>query len=268
MPAKTRLDVALVARGLAPTRERAQSLISSGLVTVNGQPARRAADAVLESDEVAAGDDRLPYVSRGGLKLEAALAQWPIDPTGRVCIDLGASTGGFTDLLLQRGASRVYAVDVGYGQLHYKLRGDPRVVVMERTNARDLTSLPEPPSLLVADVSFISLRLVLPPAWPLLAADADAITLIKPQFEAGRGQVGKGGVVRDTRVRRQVLLGALEWSRSQPWRLVDLGVSPIRGPAGNVEFLGLWRQGAEAGSDGLADIALRTDQGGGDEGSV
>ena len=163
---------------------------------------------------------------------------WGIDPDGKVALDVGASTGGFTDLLVRRGASRVYAVDVGYGQLHYKLREDPRVVVMERTNVRHLTRLPEPADLAVVDVSFISLRLALPPVFRLVKEHI--VALIKPQFEAGRGQVGRGGVVRDAAVRQQVVRDLEEWSRSQPWRMTDVTESPLRGPAGNVEFLSRW----------------------------
>jgi 23S rRNA (cytidine1920-2'-O)/16S rRNA (cytidine1409-2'-O)-methyltransferase len=163
---------------------------------------------------------------------------WAIDPDGKVALDVGASTGGFTDLLLRRGASRVYAVDVGYGQLHYRLRGDPRVIVMERTNVRHLTELPEPVDLAVVDVSFISLRLALPPVFRLTRDQI--VALIKPQFEAGRGQVGRGGVVRDAAVRQQVVRDLQEWSRSQPWQMIDVTQSPIRGPAGNVEFLSRW----------------------------
>ncbi|HET6316561.1 MAG TPA: TlyA family RNA methyltransferase, partial [Chloroflexota bacterium] len=181
-----RLDLLLVRRGLAETRERAQALILSGKVTVGAQCATRPADTVSEDVEVAVCDEGPTYVSRGALKLEMALDQWRIDPADAIALDVGASTGGFTDLLLQRGVRRVYAVDVGYGQLHYKLRGDARVVVMERTNARYLTELREAPELAVVDVSFISLKLVLPPVFKLLKAEAPVIALIKPQFEAGR----------------------------------------------------------------------------------
>jgi 23S rRNA (cytidine1920-2'-O)/16S rRNA (cytidine1409-2'-O)-methyltransferase len=177
------------------------------------------------------------YVSRGALKLEKALDAWHIDPTGRIAVDVGASTGGFTDLLLRRGAARVYAVDVGYGQLHYKLRGDPRVVAMERTNVRYLTELPERVDLAVVDVSFISLRLALPPVFRLV--ESDLVALIKPQFEAGRAQVKKG-VVRDPAIHREVIDRLMEWSAAQPWHIVDVIESPIKGPAGNIEFLSRW----------------------------
>jgi len=237
---RTRLDLLLVQRGLAETRELAQALILSGKVTVDAQSATRPAQAVGADANVAVRDTGPAYVSRGALKLQAALDMWDIDPSGKIAVDIGASTGGFTDLLLQRGAQRVYAVDVGYGQLHYKLRNDPRVVVMERTNARYLAELAEPPDLAVVDVSFISLRLVLPPVFALLKHDAPVIALVKPQFEAGRAQVGKGGVVRSNAVRLEVLRQLQEWSASQPWQLQDTLQSPITGPAGNVEFLSLW----------------------------
>jgi 23S rRNA (cytidine1920-2'-O)/16S rRNA (cytidine1409-2'-O)-methyltransferase len=231
-----------VERGLAETRERAQAFILSGAVLVDGRPATKPSQSVPAEAPLAVLPSGPEYVSRGAYKLVAALDHWHVDPTGKVALDVGASTGGFTDVLLQRGARRVYAVDVGYGQLHYRLRNDPRVVVMERTNARYLVgeNLPEPPDLAVADVSFISLRLVLPRVFQLVRGEASVIALVKPQFEAGRGQVGQGGVVRDAAVHQQVLRDLTEWSSTQPWRLVDTLPSPIRGPAGNVEFLSLW----------------------------
>jgi 23S rRNA (cytidine1920-2'-O)/16S rRNA (cytidine1409-2'-O)-methyltransferase len=235
---KQRLDLALVKRGLAETRERAQSLILAGAVRVDGLPATRPALSVTEQAAIELEDEGPSYVSRGALKLERALDEWHIDPNGRVALDVGASTGGFTDLLLRRGARRVYAVDVGYGQLHYKLRNDRRVVVMERTNIRHLTALPEQADLAVVDVSFISLRLALPPMFKLVRDEI--VALIKPQFEAGRGQVGKGGVVRDPRVRQQVVAELEAWSQQQPWRLQAVIESPITGPAGNVEYLSRW----------------------------
>lgn len=239
---RTRLDVALVQRGLVETRELAQSLILSGAVAVDGVAATRPALPVADSASLELRNLAPQYVSRGAVKLEAALDAWQIDPSGRVALDVGASTGGFTDLLLRRGARRVYAVDVGYGQLHYKLRGDPRVVSMERTNIRYLTELPQAPELAVVDVSFISLRLALPSVFVLLEPDAPLVALIKPQFEAGREQVKKGGVIRDPTVHRLVLTDLLNWSASQPWRITDVIPSPIKGPAGNIEFLSLWRQ--------------------------
>lgn len=239
-------------RGLAETRERAQALILSGAVSVDAQPATRPAQHVAHDAVITLRDDGPKYVSRGALKLEAALDFWHIDPAGTVVLDVGASTGGFTDLLLRRGARRVYALDVGYGQLHYKLRGDPRVVLLERTNVRFLTSLPELLDLAVADVSFISLKLALPPVFTLLKPEAAIVALIKPQFEAGRGQVGKGGVVRDQRVHEQVVAALTDWSRSQPWQITDVIPSPIKGPAGNVEFLSLWRRAPAIISPGAA----------------
>jgi 23S rRNA (cytidine1920-2'-O)/16S rRNA (cytidine1409-2'-O)-methyltransferase len=207
-------------------------------VRVDSAPATRPAQATPETAQLEVAPTEPQYVSRGALKLEKALDAWRIDPSNRVVLDVGASTGGFTDLLLQRGASRVYAVDVGYGQLHYKLRNDPRVISLERTNIRHLTELPEPAQLGVVDVSFISLKLALPPMFALVTDEI--VALIKPQFEAGREQVGKGGVVRDAGVRQQVIDGLGQWSATQPWRLEASVESPIKGPAGNVEFLSHW----------------------------
>ena len=225
-------------RGLAETRERAHALILSGAVSVNGASATRPAQSVSAEAQIVVENAGPEYVSRGALKLERALDHWRIDPSGKVVLDVGASTGGFTDLLLKRGAARVYAVDVGYGQLHYRLRNDPRVISMERTNVRHLTELPERAQIGVVDVSFISLKLALPPMFTLV--DEEIVALIKPQFEAGRGEVGKGGVVRDEAVRRHVIEHLKEWSESQPWRMLDVIESPIKGPAGNVEFLSRW----------------------------
>lgn len=246
----------LVERGLAETRERAHSLILSGAVSVDGAAATRPAQPVLVDANLELQKQGPEYVSRGALKLARALDRWAIDPTGLTALDVGASTGGFTDLLLSRGAQHVFALDVGHGQLHYKLRNDPRVTVMERTNVRYLTELPERPDLAVVDVSFISLRLALPPVMGILKADAPMVALIKPQFEAGRQEVSRGGVVRDQKVHRQVLSGLLEWSATQPWRITDLTVSPIKGPAGNVEFLSLWRKATEAATDAAIEQAL------------
>lgn len=234
---RERLDVALVRRRLVETRERAHALILSGAVSVDGSRATRPAQPIPREAllEVAQGQD---FVSRGALKLQKALDQWRIDPNGKVVLDVGASTGGFTHLLLQRGAARVYAVDVGYGQLHYRLRNDPRVISMERTNIRNLEALPEPVQLGTIDVSFISLKLALPTMFTLVTEQI--VALIKPQFEAGREQVGKGGVVRDAAIREKVVENLRGWSHSQPWRMVDCVESPIKGPAGNVEFLSRW----------------------------
>jgi 23S rRNA (cytidine1920-2'-O)/16S rRNA (cytidine1409-2'-O)-methyltransferase len=232
--------VLLVRRGLAETRELAQSLILSGRVLVDDKLATRPALAAADDAEIIVLDTGPKYVSRGALKLEAALDHWHIDPTGLVVLDAGASTGGFTDLLLSRGARRIYAVDVGYGQLHYRLRDDPRIVLMERTNIRYLETLPEQPALATADLSFISLRLALPAIFNLLDPEATIIALVKPQFEAGRADVKKGGVVRDPAVHQRVLTQLQAWSQAQPWRLTEWIQSPIKGPAGNVEFLSRW----------------------------
>src|SRR5690349_16497897 len=237
MARRERLDAALVRRGLVETRERAHALILAGAVRVDGASATRPAQAVAAEAaiEVAQTED---FVSRRALKLRKALDEWHIDPGGQVVLDVGASTGGFTDLLLRRGAQRVYAVDVGYGQLHYRLRNDPRVISMERTNVRNLTELAEKPQLGVVDVSFISLKLALPPMFRLV--QQEIVALIKPQFEAGRAQVGKGGVVRDPAIRQQVIANLTQWSADQPWRLRQWVESPIKGPAGNVEYLSYW----------------------------
>ena len=234
----------LVQRGLAETRERAQALVMAGAVVVDDRPVTRPGLRIPRAARLEVRAQTPPYVSRGAYKLIAALDGWQLNVERRVALDVGASTGGFTDLLLQRGARRVYAVDVGYGQLHHRLRTDPRVVVMERTNVRYLGALPERPELAVVDVSFISLRLALPPVFALLDPDAPVVALVKPQFEAGREQVSRGGVVRDERTHRAVLEGLARWSGEQPWRLADLLVSPLKGPAGNVEFLSLWRRSA------------------------
>ena len=236
--AKIRLDHLLVQRGLVESREKGQRLIMAGEVMVNdqvvdkpGQPV--SAEAVLRIKEP------LPYVSRGGFKLAAALDRFPIPIEQAVCADVGASTGGFTDCLLQRGAARVYAIDVGYGQLNWKLQTDPRVVIMDRTNARYVESLPEPIDVAVVDSSFISLRLILPAVLKWLQADAHVVALIKPQFEAGRDKVGKGGVVRDPAVHAEVLRTMWETAGTIGFSPIDLIRSPIEGPAGNVEFL-IW----------------------------
>src|SRR5579884_123339 len=238
---KERLDVALVRRGLVSSRERAQALIMAGLVYVNGRRSDKPGTFIpLDADCRLA--ETLPehkYVSRGGLKLEKALDTFHLDPTGRVALDVGASTGGFTQCLLERGAARVYAVDVGHGQLAWSLRNDPRVVVMEHTNIRHVTSLPEPIACAVIDVSFISLRLVLPVIVPLLAPHAWVVALVKPQFEAGKAEADRGaGVISDPRVHERVLREMQEWipehTPFQVWGLTD---SPISGREGNREFL-------------------------------
>lgn len=233
--AKKRLDVLLVERELVETRQRAQALILAGDVRVNDQVVTKAGTRVAEDAEITMRAP-LPYVSRGGLKLAGALDTFGVSPRDKICADFGASTGGFTDCLLQRGAARVYAIDVGYGQLAWKLRTDPRVVVMDRVNIRYLEALPEPLDLIVIDVSFISLTYVLPVAHKLLHSQGECIALIKPQFEAGRDQVGKGGVVRDARVHRAVLDKIVQHATTNAWRVRGLCRSPIAGADGNIEF--------------------------------
>lgn len=232
----------LVTRGLAESRNAAQKLVLAGEVFIGENRADKPGMPVPIDARVHIRRG-LPYVSRGGLKLEAALDAFALQVSDLTCADVGASTGGFTDCLLKRGAARVYAIDVGYGQLDWKLRRDPRVVVMERTNARYLESLPEPVDLATIDASFISLRLILPRVYGWLKPDGQVVTLIKPQFEAGRDQVGKGGVVRDPAIHTDVLKRVLTWVNAQG--LTPLGVirSPITGPAGNVEFLAHFKRG-------------------------
>ena len=245
-----RLDLLLTQRGLAPSRERARALIMAGEALVDGRAMTKAGELVAETASVtlASPPAELRYVSRGGLKLERALDTFGLSPAGRVCIDVGASTGGFTDLLLRREARRVYAVDVGHGQLAWALRTDPRVVVMERVNIRHMEPLPEPMDCAVIDVSFISLRLVLPRVAELLAPDAWVVALVKPQFEAGRAEADRGrGVISDPETHRRVLRELLSWLADWPTHevaappLTPLGliVSPIAGRDGNHEYL-LW----------------------------
>ncbi len=249
MNAKQRLDKLMVERGLAPSREKAQALIMAGQVVVGDHAAQKAGHQVALDAEIRIKGEQLPYVSRGGLKLERGLDQFGIDPSGRTAIDVGASTGGFTDCLLQRGASKVYAVDVGYGQLAWKLREDPRVVVLEKTNIRHLVpELLDPlPDLAVIDASFISLNLVLPPTLALLAWPAEVVALVKPQFEVGKGSVGKGGVVRDPRLHDEVLHNMERLAAELGAELLGICDSPISGADGNREFLmGLHIKGVTA----------------------
>jgi 23S rRNA (cytidine1920-2'-O)/16S rRNA (cytidine1409-2'-O)-methyltransferase len=237
---KERVDKLLVERGLAPTRARAQALVMSGAIFVGEKRIEKPGDQVPLAAELTVKGEALPFVSRGGLKLEAALAQFGIDVAGKVALDVGASTGGFTDCLLQRGAVRVQAVDVGYGQLHEKLRADPRVISHERVNARELGAeiVPEPVDIVVVDVSFISLKLVLPAALRFLKAGGVLVALVKPQFEAGKGAVGKGGVVRDPIVRQQAIDGIRNFAANDCALAVRGTIdSPIAGPAGNIEAL-------------------------------
>lgn len=247
MMERERLDVLLVARGLAESRSLAQRLIGAGEVLVDGRVVDKpGAQVPMTATLTLAARPR--FVSRGGEKLDAALERFAIPVAGRVAADIGASTGGFTDCLLQRGALRVYALDVGYGQLAWTLRQDPRVVALERTNARYVTALPERVDLIVSDVSFISVRLIYPMAVRWLREGGEIVSLVKPQFEAGRAQVGKGGVVRDPAVHRQVLVEVCAALAELGLGLRGLMVSPLLGPAGNVEFLGWWQPGV-AGDD-------------------
>jgi 23S rRNA (cytidine1920-2'-O)/16S rRNA (cytidine1409-2'-O)-methyltransferase len=242
MAPKQRLDILLHERGLAPSREKARAMIMAGEVSIAGQIADKPGTKFdITAELVVRAKPR--FVSRGGEKLAAALADFKMNVSGRICADVGASTGGFTDCLLQNGAARVYAIDVGYGQLDYSLRQDVRVVVIERTNARYLQILDEPLSLVVIDASFISLRLLLPVIKGWLTPQADIIALIKPQFEAGKEDVGKGGVVRDSRIHRRVLQEILFFAQSQALAIRGLTISPLKGPAGNIEFLAWLSQG-------------------------
>lgn len=262
---KIRLDLLLVERGLAVSRSLSQRLIMAGQVRVNGEVALRAA-ANVPSDAHLEVEHGPQFVSRGGEKLEAALKAFEVDVAGRTCADVGSSTGGFTDCLLQHGAARVYAIDVGHGLLDWKLRRDPRVVVMESTNARYVKSLPEAIELITMDVSFISLKILLPVvrAWLIKDGDDDqsptgsVIALIKPQFEAGRQQVGRSkGVIRDPLIHHQVLLDILGFAHQTGYVVLGLIRSPITGPKGNVEFL-VWLEGSggqSASIDALADLA-------------
>lgn len=237
--AGARLDVAMVQRGLAESRERAQALILAGVVSVAGGRATRSSQTVPSHVSIdVAGPDH-PYVGRGGLKLEAALDTFGINPRGAVALDVGASTGGFTDCLLQRGAARVYAVDVGYGQLAWRLRQDPRVMVIERCNARylDRSHVPEPVVLAAIDVSFISLTMILPAVRACLAPEGQVVALLKPQFEAGKGQVGRGGIVRDECLRRDIVAKVRCAAERHGWEWHGEIQSPITGQKGNVEYL-------------------------------
>lgn len=252
--AKKRLDMLLFERGLVPSRERAKTSIMEGRVYVNGQKADKAGENVSEDAALEVRGTGKEFASRGGHKIEKALDYFQIDPSGLIVMDVGASHGGFTDCLLQRGASKVYAIDVGYGQLEWRLRQDPRVKCMERTNIRYVTPdmLEEPPSLCVIDVSFISLRLVLPVVFGLLSTDGRVACLIKPQFEAGKGKVGKKGVVREPSIHQEVLSGFVENARAAGFIVQNLTFSPIKGPEGNIEFLGYL---AKTGEESIPDLA-------------
>lgn len=245
MSNKTRLDVLLVERGLQETRQKAQATIMSGLVFVNNQKVDKAGTPVANDADIEVRGNALKYVSRGGLKLEKAMTSFALSLDGCICGDIGASTGGFTDCMLQNGAKKVYAVDVGYGQLDWKLRNDPRVVCMERTNARYLSreQIPDELDFASIDVSFISLKLILPAVHNVLKAGGHVACLVKPQFEAGREKVGKKGVVRDPTVHFEVLENFLIHAKESGFTVLDLTYSPIRGPEGNIEYLGYLESG-------------------------
>ena len=250
---KKRLDQILVDKGLVETRSKGQAMIMAGSVSVDGQIETKSGTLVSMESRVEVADPP-PYVGRGGYKLAAALDAFTTDVAGKVCADVGAGTGGFTDVLLQRGAQRVFAIDVGHGHFDWKLRQDDRVRLMERTNARYLASLPEKVCLVTIDVSFISLRKILPAVLGWLAEGADVVALIKPQFEAGREMVGKGGIVRDPAVHQRVLYDVLSWSQDNGYVAVDLIRSPIEGSGGNVEFLAWLQPGQKRRLEILAAI--------------
>ena len=252
--AKERLDVVMTQRGLAESRQKAQAIIMSGQVYVNDQKQTKAGAAVTQQDKIEVRGKTLAYVSRGGLKLEKAMKRWPICLQDAVCADIGASTGGFTDCMLQNGAQKVYAVDVGYNQLDYRLRTDPRVVCMERTNARYLSPevIEQPLDFASVDVSFISLNLILPALRTLLKPDGHVVCLVKPQFEAGKDKVGKKGVVRDPAVHLEVLEHFLVHAKDAGFTVLDVDFSPIKGPEGNIEYLGYLS--AAPGEDYLGDL--------------
>lgn len=238
-PAKTRLDLAVFERGHTESREKAKALIMAGAVYVNGQKQLKAGTTVTEEDVIEVRGEKMPYVSRGGFKLEKAMSEFGLTLTGKVCMDIGASTGGFTDCMLQNGAVKVYAIDVGYGQLAWKLRTDERVVNLERTNFRYVTEeqVPEPVDFASVDVSFISLRIILPVLRERLRDGGQAVCLIKPQFEAGRENVGKKGVVRDPKVHEDVIETITTFALENGFSLLGLTFSPIKGPEGNIEYL-------------------------------
>ncbi|MBC8569594.1 TlyA family RNA methyltransferase [Zongyangia hominis] len=248
MNEKIRLDQYLVSHGLAQSRERAKSLIMEGCVFVNQQKFDKAGELIREDAQVEVRGNTLPYVSRGGLKLDKAMAAFQLSLKDCICMDIGASTGGFTDCMLQNGAKKVYAIDVGYGQLAWSLRTDPRVVNLERTNFRHVTSeqIPEPIDFASVDVSFISLTIILPVARQLLKDNCKVVCLVKPQFEAGKGKVGKKGVVRDPAIHLEVVKRVTGFCVDNGWRVLGLDYSPIKGPEGNIEYL-LCLQKAEAG---------------------
>jgi 23S rRNA (cytidine1920-2'-O)/16S rRNA (cytidine1409-2'-O)-methyltransferase len=256
MSDKQRVDAAMVARGLAQSREKAQALIMSGDVYVREVKVLKPSEKVTDGDELTVRAPEHPYVGRGALKLEKALKVFAVDPTGLTALDIGAATGGFTDVLLRSGAAHVFAVDVGYGQLDWKIRSDPRVTVLERTNARYLTREQidgATPELTVMDVSFISVRLILPVAAALMDNRGLFCILVKPQFEAGRENVGKKGVVRDPKVHESVIRTVRDFAPTIGYRMAALDFSPIKGPEGNIEYLAELLPGAE---EGVSDEAV------------
>ena len=259
--AKKRIDVLLIEQGLADSRQKAQAIIMAGLVYAGERRCDKAGLTLEEGTVLEVRGQAMPYVSRGGLKLEKAMACFPIELTGKTATDIGASTGGFTDCMLKNGAAKVYAVDVGYGQLAWSIRNDPRVVCLERTNARYLTTeqIPEPLDFASIDVSFISLGLILPSLRPLLRDNGEVVALVKPQFEAGRDKVGKKGVVRDPAVHLEVLEQFLKHAQQADFSVKGLDFSPIRGPEGNIEYLGYLRtRGGERFDGDLKELVCRS----------
>jgi len=255
--AKKRLDVAMTEQGLAESRQKAQAIIMAGQVYVNDQKVDKAGAPVADTAKIEVRGKTLRYVSRGGLKLEKAMQCWPIVLKGAICADIGASTGGFTDCMLQNGAEKVFAVDVGYNQLDWRLRNHPQVVCMERTNARYLTAeqITQPLDFFSVDVSFISLNLILPALRPLMKEQGEGVCLVKPQFEAGKDKVGKKGVVRDPDVHLEVLKNFLVHASNAGFAVKDITFSPIKGPEGNIEYLGYLQAGEDPGYDGdLAEL--------------
>ncbi len=262
---KQRLDVFLLEQGYAPSREKARSLIVEGQVYLNGQRVRKAGAPVQPEDKLEVRGEGLRYVSRGGLKLEKALRVFPIRLQGAVCMDIGASTGGFTDCMLQNGASRVYAIDVGTQQLAQELRNDKRVINLENTNFRYVTKeqVPEPVDFASVDVSFISLKLILPVAYGLLRENGEMVCLIKPQFEAGRDKIGKKGVVKDPQIHQTVLEMIVSFAQAQGFAAAGLEYSPIKGPQGNIEYLMYLKKLREAAETevsalGIAELVQRS----------
>ena len=254
---KERLDVLLVKKGFYQSRERAKASIMAGIVYVDGQKSDKAGNMIDSEAEIIVKENICPYVSRGGLKLEKSMKIWPIILENTVCMDIGASTGGFTDCMLQNGAAKVYAVDVGYGQLDYKLRIDPRVVNMEKCNIRylDFDKIPEPIDFISIDVSFISLKLVFPVASKLLGEEGSLVCLVKPQFEAGREQVGKKGIVRDPKVHCQVIENVIEYGMENGLYSHGLTWSPVTGAKGNIEYLLYMKK--QPPQEGISEDAIR-----------